>query len=158
MTSLSSKFSVKYKKLLLVAVPAAGLGLIALLLGTKGISLGSILQLPTIFILTFLITKRTFLLKEVSYDSSDLYIKENRQEEIIPLEAIASVELKSIGGQWDIHFKPGFSNRKRLVFIPDMRYPLNFRKVDGMVANFRTAIKKAKKEEKAFPGITSSHS
>lgn len=158
MTSLNSKFSIKYKKLLLVLVPLSGLALTVLVLWTKGTSFESLLQLVPVIVLTFIVTKRILLLKEVYYDSSDLFIKEKNQEEIIPLEAISSVELKSIGGQWDIRFKPGFGKRKQLVFIPSMRYPLSFKMTDKMVVVFRTAIEKAKKEEDTFTGITSSHS
>ncbi len=161
MQSLSGKFALSYKKLLLYLIPAVGLGIIFLLLW-DGLPVNRIFAGGQVIFFCYILFNRISLLKEVSYDSENLYVIENNQQEIIPLEAISTVELKSIGGQWDLNFKPGYTNRNKLAFLPSLIYPFNYKKTEKMVNAFRKEISIAKqragKTENIINGICSSNS
>lgn len=94
----------------------------------------------------YILWKRRLLLKQMSYDSEYLYVRERQQEEVITLQAIARIELKTPGGGWDIYFKGNYMRRESLIFIPSLFYPLNFKKIDARYEAFEKNLQAGKRK------------
>lgn len=153
MTSLSSPFARQYRLLHFILIPCIIIGLVIMLYAGK--TEMKLFNSINAILFSYILWKRGQLLKPMSYDSEYLYIREGKQEEVIPLHAIARIELKTLGGGWDIYFKPGYTPRESLIFIPSLLYPLNFKKIEARVDAFEKTFRQAK--EKATPrGIASS--
>ena len=97
-------------------------------------------------------------LQEVSYDNSNIYIRQNQQEEIIPLSSIKNVELKSLFGGYQVDFYQINGQAGHILFLPSSWYPLNFRSQDKKVEEFRVAIAKAKRLSMATHASRGLHS
>jgi hypothetical protein len=82
-------------------------------------------------------------LKDVSYDSENLYIVEDKYEEQIPFHEIKDVEIKSLNGIYQFNF---FNKNLYDGYIrckTSMWYPFNYRKVDSELNRVRSMVRKA---------------
>ncbi len=86
------------------------------------------------------------LLKEISYDSSNLYIHEADYEIQIPYYQVRDVEIISLGGLYKFHLYHSDQFGKEVLCKPSIWYPLNYKKVDKELDRIRAMIKKSHRE------------
>jgi hypothetical protein len=82
-------------------------------------------------------------LKEIAYDSENLYIIENETEEQIPFIAIRDVEIVSLGGIYRFNFLDKNLHKGWITCKTSMWYPFNFKTVDKELNRVRALIAKA---------------
>lgn len=82
-------------------------------------------------------------LKDVSYDSENLYIIEDGLEEQIPFYEIKDVEIKSLNGVYQFNFFNKNLYDGSITCKTSMWYPFNYRKVDSELNRVRSLIRKA---------------
>ena len=85
-------------------------------------------------------------LKDISYDSNNLYIVEKGIEEQIPFYEIKDVEIKSLNGIYQFNFFDKSLYDGAVRCKTSLWYPLNYKKVDAELNRVRSLIKKAKAE------------
>lgn len=162
MTYLSSPFAERYRQFFLLSLVAVTISLVVYYSLRMKASFSGLLPLAHVVVFSYILLKRTQLLKEVSYDQEFLYIKEKKQEEVIPLTAIKNVELKTMGGRWKVNFHPAYTSREKVTFLPSLLYPMNYKKVEKRIDVFHQAIAIARKNSSnticANPGLASSSS
>lgn len=160
MTFLSSPYAERYRIILLTGTVISFFAIIYFLIDLED-PFRRILPIINTLILTYFIVKGTAFLKVVSHDGDYLYIKEKGQEEVLPLTAIKTVKLKTIGGRWEIHFHPSYTGREKVVFLPSLLYPLNYKKVESRIDDFHEVIDQARKRSseatEADPALASSY-
>lgn len=160
MTFLSSPYAERYRIILLIGTVISFLALIYFLIDLND-PFKRLIPIINTLILTYFVVKGTAFLKVISHDGEYLYIKEKGQEEMLPLRAIKKVELKTMGGRWEIHFHPSYTGREKVVFLPSLLYPLNFKKVERRINDFHEIIDQARRKNSegppAEPGLASSY-
>jgi hypothetical protein len=80
-----------------------------------------------------------------------LYFKQKRQELIIPLENIESVEIETLGGVYKVNLYHPEQLGKEFFFKPSLLYPLNSKRKDALVNQLRRQIEVAKARKQALP-------
>ncbi|MEM0939436.1 MAG: hypothetical protein AAF600_17790 [Bacteroidota bacterium] len=82
-------------------------------------------------------------IKEVSYDSKNLYVKEGDYEIQIPFYQVRDVEILSLDGlyKFRLYHHDQFGNE--VICKPSLWYPLNFKKIDKELNWIRSLIRKA---------------
>lgn len=87
-------------------------------------------------------------LKEVSYDSENLYVVEGDTEVQIPFVEIRDVEIVSLDGLYKFNLFRDSQFGKEIMCKPSNWYPFNFKKVDRELNRVRALINKAHWEYK----------
>jgi hypothetical protein len=84
-------------------------------------------------------------IEHVEFDDEFLYVIRRKNDILIPLENIRSVEIKTLGGVYrvDLHFEDVMGSY--FYFKPSLWYPLNHRKKDALVDVLRHRIDSAKR-------------
>ncbi len=98
------------------------------------------------FYLIYRIWNGLKLLKEISYDDHNLYVKEKEFEIEIPLYRVKNVELVSLDGiyKFELHDTDQFGDT---VFCkPSMWYPFTYKRVDDELHKIRKMIDLEKKK------------
>jgi hypothetical protein len=90
-------------------------------------------------------------LKHVEYDDEFLFVKHKRQEVLIPLENVKSVDIKSLGGVYriDLYFEDLVGDH--FYFKPSLLYPLNHKSKDRLVDLLQDKIDAAKRKRTPLP-------
>lgn len=90
--------------------------------------------------------KRTAKLKNISYDSENIYVFKEGQEVVIPFYEIKDIELKSLLGSHLIKFYNDLGLGDEIYFKSSLWYPFNFKKVDDQVYQLQLLIDKSKQQ------------
>lgn len=88
------------------------------------------------------------MIKEVSHDKENLYVKEGTYEIQIPFYQVKDVEILSLDGLYKFHFFHHDQFGKEVICKPSLWYPLNFRKIDKELDQLRFLVRKAHLEYK----------
>jgi len=80
---------------------------------------------------------------QVEFDDEFLYVIQKRQDILIPLENIKEVDIKSLGGVYEVELFNAEQLGKVFYFKPSLLYPFNFKKKDALVNVLRSNINKA---------------
>jgi hypothetical protein len=91
-------------------------------------------------------------LQHVAFDEAFLYVFKSRQDIIIPLENIESIEISTLGGVYKVNLYHAEQLGDHFYFKTSLLYPLNFRKMDERVNELRNAIGRAKSRRQHIPG------
>lgn len=88
--------------------------------------------------------------QQVYFDQEFLYVYQNQQDYIIPLENIESVEIESLGGVYKVNLYHPEQLGKEFYFKTSLLYPLNAKKKDALVNVLRKKIDLAKSKRQVF--------
>ncbi len=85
----------------------------------------------------------------VEFDNEFLYVIQKGQDILIPLENIKEVDIKTLGGVYEVELFQAEQLGKKFYFKPSLLYPFNFKKKDELVNVLRRNINRAylKKQE-----------
>jgi hypothetical protein len=86
----------------------------------------------------------------VEFDDEFLYVLQPGQDILIPLENIKEVEIKSLGGVYEVELFNPEQLGKKFYFKPSLLYPFNFKKKDALVDILRSNINKALSKKQHF--------
>lgn len=116
--------------------------------GLFGAIMGFILVAVAVYYWNPSIGRNFDRLKEIAYDSENLYVIENGREEQIPFYEIRDVEIVSLGGIYKFNFFDKGLHKGFITCKTSMWYPLNYPKVDRELNRVRALINKAHREYK----------
>jgi hypothetical protein len=86
----------------------------------------------------------------VEFDDEFLYVLQPSQDILIPLENIKEVEIKSLGGVYEVELFNPEQLGKKFYFKPSLLYPFNFKRKDALVDILRSNINKALRKKQHF--------
>jgi hypothetical protein len=98
----------------------------------------------------YLLIRMISKLHRVSFDDDFLYVYMRKQDYIIPLENIESVEIESLGGVYKVNLYHPEQLGKEFYFKTSLLYPLNAKKMDALVNVLRKKIDLAKSRRQTF--------
>ncbi len=87
---------------------------------------------------------------QVEFDDEFLYVLQKGQDILIPLENIKEVDIKSLGGVYEVELFNPEQLGKKFYFKPSLLYPFNFKKKDALVDILRSNINKALRKKQHF--------
>jgi hypothetical protein len=87
----------------------------------------------------------------VEFDDQFLYVILKGQDIMIPLANIKDIEIKTMGGVYEVELFTAEQLGKKFYFKPSLLYPFNFKKKDALVDVLRKYIDKAKKDRQQLP-------
>lgn len=86
----------------------------------------------------------------VEFDDDFLYVILKGQDIIIPLENIKEVDIKTLGGVYEVELFQAEQLGKKFYFKPSLFYPFNFKKKDALVNVLRRNINRAYQKKQEF--------
>lgn len=86
----------------------------------------------------------------VEFDEEYLYVILRGQDMLIPLENIKEVDIKSLGGVYEVELFTAEQLGKKFYFKPSLLYPFNYKKKDLLVNVLRKNINKAQARKQHF--------
>jgi hypothetical protein len=86
----------------------------------------------------------------VEFDEEFLYVILRGQDLMIPLENIKEVDIKSLGGVYEVELYSPEQLGNKFYFKPSLLYPFNFKKKDALVNVLRKNINKAQLKKQHF--------
>lgn len=86
----------------------------------------------------------------VEFDDEFLYVIQKGQDILIPLENIKEVDIKSVGGVYEVELFNAEQLGKTFYFKPSLLYPFNYKKKDALVNILRNNINKALRKKQHF--------
>ena len=86
----------------------------------------------------------------VEFDEEFLYVILRGQDLLIPLENIKDVDIKTIGGVYEVELYNAEQLGDKFYFKPSLLYPFNFKKKDALVNVLRKNINKAQSRKQHF--------
>jgi hypothetical protein len=95
-----------------------------------------------------LINRKVF---HVEFDEEFLYLIQKEADVLIPLQNIKSVELKTMGGLYEIKLYSPEIVGDLIYYKPSLLYPFNFKAKDAIAYQLRRNIEKAKRRREALP-------
>ena len=126
----------KFYFVFLISINILGL-IISIPLIIQGDRYYLLLYLPIIWFFSARALLETKKLKTISYDDSSIYYKKDGYEVQIPFEDIKSIELYN---GWRINLYRPTQDGDRILFMPSVWYPFNFRKKDAEINELRDKI------------------
>ncbi|MEL7147632.1 MAG: hypothetical protein AAFO69_14750 [Bacteroidota bacterium] len=156
-SSLTSKAIGIYKVVVILLLSAFVFAMAAFYVINKRIA-GLMILAPYILI-TIRIWNSLKLMKEISYDESSLYVKEEEFEVQIPFYRIKSVELISLDGVYKFTLRDTDQFGDTVYCKPSIWYPFTYKKVDRELQHLRTRIEKVtqqywqSKQQEGAPGL-----
>ena len=87
----------------------------------------------------------------VEFDEQYLYVILRSQDMLIPLENIKEVEIKTLGGVYEVELYTAEQLGKKFYFKPSLLYPFNYRKKDDLVNVLRKYINQSQARKQHFP-------
>ncbi|MBL7876076.1 MAG: hypothetical protein JNL53_10450, partial [Cyclobacteriaceae bacterium] len=69
----------------------------------------------------------------VEFDDEFLYVIQKGQDILIPLENVKEVDIKTLGGVYEVELYQAEQLGKKFYFKPSLLYPFNFKKKDALV-------------------------
>jgi len=88
----------------------------------------------------------------VEFDEDYLYVILRGQDMLIPLENIKEVDIKTLGGVYEVELYTAEQLGKKFYFKPSLLYPFNYKKKDFLVNVLRTNINRAQARKQHFQG------
>jgi signal transduction histidine kinase len=86
----------------------------------------------------------------VEFDHEFLYVIQKGQDILIPLENIKEVDIKTLGGVYEVELFQPEQLGKKFYFKPSLLYPFNFKKKDELVNVLRRNINRAYQKKQEF--------
>jgi hypothetical protein len=86
----------------------------------------------------------------VEFDDEFLYVILKGQDILIPLENIKDVDIKTLGGVYEVELYQAEQLGKKFYFKPSLLYPFNFKKKDALVNVLRSNINKAYQKKQVW--------
>jgi hypothetical protein len=147
-TRLSSRFSGPYRWVLYTAFLGIMGSIVASTIG-KGwyYTISQTVLYGWIFYMLLRIASK---LQQVYFDDDFMYVYLRKQDYIIPLENIESVEIESLGGVYKVNLYHPEQLGKEFYFKTSLLYPLNAKKKDALVNVLRKKIDLAKSKRQVF--------
>lgn len=152
--SLSTRYLGFYKNSVLIFL----IGLAVFLLGVKveeilaGEHWGStIFMFGYILFLIYGWIRMNRNVYRVEFDDQFLFVILKGQDILIPLENIKEIEIKTLGGVYEVELFTAEQLGKKFYFKPSLLYPFNFKKKDALVNVLRKNIEQAKKKRQPLP-------
>ena len=96
----------------------------------------------------FLINRKVF---HVEFDDEFLYLIQKEADILIPLQNIKDVELKTVGGLYEIKLYSPEIVGDLIYYKPSLLYPFNFKAKDAIANILRDNIEKAKRKIEVLP-------
>lgn len=87
---------------------------------------------------------------QVEFDNEFLYVIQKGQDILIPLENIKEVDIKTLGGVYEVELFQPEQLGKKFYFKPSLLYPFNFKKKDELVNVLRRNINQAYQKKQEF--------
>jgi len=87
---------------------------------------------------------------QVEFDNEFLYVIQKGQDILIPLENIKEVDIKTLGGVYEVELFQPEQLGKKFYFKPSLLYPFNFKKKDELVNVLRGNINRAYQKKQEF--------
>jgi hypothetical protein len=147
-TNLSTRYLMLYKNGVLVLM----IGVIALFLYraffVRLSSLGISLIWSYIIFKYIQINRKVF---HVEFDDEFLYLIQKEADILIPLQNIKDVQLKTMGGLYEIKLYSPEIVGDLIYYKPSLLYPFNFKAKDAIADILRSKIEKAKRKREVLP-------
>ncbi len=86
----------------------------------------------------------------VEFDDDYLYVLLKGQDILIPLENIKEVDIKTVGGVYEVELYSAEQLGKTFYFKPSLLYPFNYKKKDDQVNILRRNINRAQQRKQHF--------
>jgi hypothetical protein len=86
----------------------------------------------------------------VEFDNEYLYVMLKEQDILIPLENIKEVDIKSLGGVYEVELFQPEQLGKKFYFKPSLLYPFNFKRKDALVNVLRKNINLAQQKKHTY--------
>jgi hypothetical protein len=86
----------------------------------------------------------------VEFDDEFLYVILKDQDILIPLENIKEVDIKTVGGVYEVELFQPEQLGKKFYFKPSLLYPFNFKKKDALVNVLRKNINLAQQKKRTY--------
>lgn len=83
----------------------------------------------------------------VEFDEEYLYVIQKGQDFLIPLENIKEVDIKTLGGVYEVELYQAEQLGLRFYFKPSLLYPFNYKKKDELVNVLRRNINRAQQKK-----------
>lgn len=150
MTERSKSISIKYVKaykIFLMGLMTAFVVFYAILSGISGDWLGIAISIvyPILLVAFWFPQMKKSLdrMKELSYDSENLYVMEDGYEIQIPFHQVKDIEIMSIDGlyKFTLYHHDQFGNE--VTCKPSLWYPLNYKRIDKELNRIRAMVRKA---------------
>lgn len=87
----------------------------------------------------------------VEFDDEFLYLIQKEADVLIPLQNIKSVELKTLGGLYEIKLYSPELVGDLIYYKPSLLYPFNFKAKDAIADQLRENIERAKRRRVVLP-------
>lgn len=87
----------------------------------------------------------------VEFDDEFLYLIQKQADILIPLQNIKDVQLKTMGGLYEIKLYSPEIVGDLIYYKPSLLYPFNFKAKDAIANKLRYNIEKAKRRREALP-------
>jgi signal transduction histidine kinase len=88
----------------------------------------------------------------VEFDEEYLYVILRGQDLLIPLENIKEVDIKSLGGVYEVELYAPEQLGTKFYFKPSLLYPFNYKRKDDLVNVLRKYINQAQARKQHFQG------
>lgn len=147
--SLSTRYLAFYKNSVLILL----LTLIAFLLYglvQSGRYLNSIFSISILIYSIYGWIRINRNVHRVEFDDEFLYVIQEGQDILIPLENIKEVDIKTLGGVYEVELYQAEQLGKKFYFKPSLLYPFNFKKKDALVNVLRSNINKALRKKQHY--------
>lgn len=86
----------------------------------------------------------------VEFDDEYLYVIQKGQDILIPLENIKEVDIKTLGGVYEVELYQAEQLGLRFYFKPSLLYPFNYKKKDELVNVLRRNMNRAQQKKVEF--------
>jgi hypothetical protein len=86
----------------------------------------------------------------VEFDDEFFYVIQKGQDILIPLENIKEVDIKSLGGVYEVELFNAEQLGKTFYFKPSLLYPFNYKRKDALVNILRSNINRALRKKQHF--------
>ncbi len=87
----------------------------------------------------------------VEFDDEYLYVIQKEQDIMIPLENIKEIDIKTLGGVYEVELYHPEQLGDKFYFKPSLLYPFNFKQKDSLVDILRRNINLAQARKKTVP-------
>ena len=119
-------------------------------------NLAIIIFLPLIWYSSVKAVREAKKYRTIYYDDSSVYYEKDGYEVQIPFEDIKSIELYQ---GWSMNLYRPTQDGDRIMFLPSLWYPFNFRRKDAEIEKLRVKIDQHKRSmpERNLEGLSSHH-
>lgn len=145
--NLSTRWLVPLKVWLFVLYTGLGLLILYTHFKVQDMIVFALAQSAIYIWLFFKLLKGVAKLCRVEFDDEYIYVLKKRQDIIIPLENIESVEIATLGGLYKVNLYYADQLGKEFYFKQSLWYPLNYKRCDALVNVLRRNIDAAKRRK-----------